>query len=47
METKNQEEKKYPGAGFTGSKNEEVNACLKKQYTRELNNNPRNQGKIV
>lgn len=44
---KTENEQQYPGAGFTDSKNAKENACLGKQYTKELNNNPRNEGQII
>lgn len=40
-------EKTYPGAAVDAADNEKDNACLRKQYTRDLNNNPRNQGQII
>lgn len=39
--TKNFDEKRYPGAAVDNADNQQVNECLEKQYTRELNNNPR------
>ncbi|MBD5238892.1 MAG: hypothetical protein HDS64_03855 [Bacteroidales bacterium] len=45
--TKTQDEQRYPGASIDASDNDQVNACLEKQYTKDLNNNPRNQGQIV
>ncbi|MBD5178136.1 MAG: hypothetical protein HDR45_06880 [Bacteroides sp.] len=35
-------EQNYPGAGIDVADHEKVNARLEKQYTRRLNNNPRN-----
>lgn len=40
-------EQQYPGAGYTASSSAKENAKLEKQYTKDLNNNPRNQGQII
>lgn len=40
--TKTFDEKHYPGAAVDHADNDKENACLEKQYTRRLNNNPRN-----
>lgn len=40
--SKTSDEKKYPGAGIDGVGDGKVTPKLEKQYTRELNNNPRN-----
>lgn len=45
--TKTQNEQRYPGASVDEADNNATNACLEKQYTRDLNNNPRNQGQII
>lgn len=44
MKTKTQDEQSYPGAAIDAADNEKVTPCLTKQATRELNNNPRNEG---
>ena len=44
---KTQNEQTYPGAGIDAVKPGEVDRCLSEQYTRDLNNNPRNQSQIV
>lgn len=46
MKTKEkiQDEKQYPGAAIDAADGEKVTSCMEKQYTRELNNNPRNEG---
>lgn len=40
--SKTENEQKYPGAAIDAADGEKVTPCLEKQYTRELNNNPRN-----
>lgn len=40
--SKTTDEKKYPGAAIDAADNDKENRCLEKQYTKELNNNPRN-----
>ena len=44
---KTKNEQTYPGAGIDAVNPGKVDACLEKQYTRDLNNNPRNQGQII
>lgn len=39
---KTDNEKKYPGAAIDAADGEKVTPFLEKQYTKELNNNPRN-----
>lgn len=39
-------EREYPGAAVDRADNEEATPALEKQYTSELNNNPRNHGQI-
>lgn len=39
-------EQKYPGAAIDKADGGNVTPELEKQYTRELNNNPRNEGQI-
>lgn len=45
--TKTQNEQRFPGAGIDAADSDKINARLEKQYTKRLNNNPRNQGQIV
>lgn len=40
--TKTYNQKNYPGAAIDVADLEKVNSRLEKQYTRRLNNNPRN-----
>lgn len=40
-------EKKFPGAAIDKADGDTVTPELTEQYTCELNNNPRNEGKIV
>lgn len=40
-------QKTYPGAGIDAVKPGKVDSFLEEQYTKDLNNNPRNQGQIV
>lgn len=40
--SKTSDEKRYPGAGIDAADGEKVSHRLEKQYTRRLNNNPRN-----
>lgn len=43
---KTDEEKIFPGAAIDSADNEKATPELEAQYTDELNNNPRNEGKI-
>lgn len=49
MKTKEQtiDEKNYPSAAIDAADDDKVTSCMEKQYTRELNNNPRNEGQII
>lgn len=40
--SKTKDEQRYPGAGIDAADNNEVTPALEKQYTKSLNNNPRN-----
>lgn len=40
--SKTTDEKRYPGAAVDRADGEKVTPALEKQYTRSLNNNPRN-----
>lgn len=44
MKTKIQDEQDYPGAAVDAANDDQVTACLTKEATRDLNNNPRNEG---
>ncbi len=45
--TKTQNEQRYPGAVIDAADDNRTDPRLEKQYTKRLNNNPRNQGQIV
>lgn len=38
------DQQQYPGVSVDVANNEKVNQKLTKEYTRSLNNNPRNEG---
>lgn len=44
MNTKTQNEQQYPGAAVDAANGEKVSPCLTREATRDLNNNPRNEG---
>lgn len=39
---KTENEQRYPGAAVDAAQDDKVTEKMEKQYTRELNNNPRN-----
>ncbi|MDE6146134.1 MAG: hypothetical protein K2O38_07380 [Muribaculaceae bacterium] len=44
---KTQNQQTYPGAGIDAVNPGKVDSRLQEQYTKDLNNNPRNQGQTV
>lgn len=44
MKTKIQDQQQYPGAAVDAANGDKVSPCLTKEATRDLNNNPRNDG---